>query len=217
MADDPLGWQRQAEHLATQAIAADEPTAWFDRLYSAGRRGDVAMPWDKARPNQLLAGWARDRGVAGSGRRGVVVGSGLGQDSEFVAGLGFDTLAFDVSDTAVDVVRGRFPDSAVRYTVANLLALPGEWRRAFDLVVEIYTVQALPVALHEQAIGAVASLVAPGGTLVVVAVRAAADPRRTPPPWPLTRAEVEAFGGHGLTAVGIERTGDHWLAEYQRR
>jgi 2-polyprenyl-3-methyl-5-hydroxy-6-metoxy-1,4-benzoquinol methylase len=217
MADEPLKWQQQAEVLATQAIAADEPTAWFDRLYAAGRRGDFALPWDKQGPNQLLAGWALQQAVDGSGRKAVVVGSGLGQDSEFVAGLGFDTVAFDVSDTAVDVVRGRFPDSPVHYTVANLLDLPAEWWQAFDLVVEIYTVQALPVALREQAIASVAGLVAPGGTLLVIQSNAETEPPRTPPPWPLTRAQIESFGDHGLVPASIEPApGDHWLAEFRR-
>jgi len=34
-------------------------------------------------------------------RRALVVGSGLGDDAEHVASLGFDTLAFDVSPTAI--------------------------------------------------------------------------------------------------------------------
>ena len=54
------------------------------------------------------------------------------------------------------------------YIQADLLHLPDEWVRAFDLVVEIFTVQALPLSLRHQAAANVAQLVAPGGTLLVV-------------------------------------------------
>src|SRR5262249_300767 len=50
-------------------------------------------------------------------------------------------VAFDISPTAIDGARGRFPGSAVDYTPGDLLNPPASWRGAFDLVVEIYTVQ----------------------------------------------------------------------------
>jgi hypothetical protein len=37
-----------------------------------------------------------------------------------------------------------FPQSAVDYRVADLFDAPSEWRGAFDLVHELYTLQALP-------------------------------------------------------------------------
>ena len=126
------------------------------------------------RPHPLLAGWALDRGLAGgeltgSGRRAIVVGSGLGADAELIAGLGFETVGFDVAETAVRIARQRFPDSRVHYTEADLLDLPAQWLRAFDLVVDVFTVQALPDPPRDRAIVNVGRLVAPGGTLVVIA------------------------------------------------
>jgi SAM-dependent methyltransferase len=219
MADTTREWERRADDLAARAIAAGKPTAWFDELYAEGSRGEVAMPWDRKVPNPLFVEWIRDRSVTGAGKRAVVVGSSLGQDAEFVGGLGFDTTAFDVSKTAVRVVRERFPDSPVHYQVANLLELPQEWRQAFDLVVEMFTVQAMPVELRERATAAVASLVAPGGTLFVVASRRA-DGEALPvsPPWPLDRAELDAFGSAGLTQVTAEQAGPApttWRAEFR--
>ncbi|MET7395879.1 class I SAM-dependent methyltransferase [Dactylosporangium sp. NPDC005572] len=112
-------------------------------------------------------------GVASRGRA-VVVGCGLGADAEFLAGLGWTTTAFDVSPSAVRTARERFPDSPVEYVVADLFALPEGFAGGFDLVLESMTVQALPRALRERAVAAVRSLVAPGGTLLVIA--ALADP-----------------------------------------
>jgi SAM-dependent methyltransferase len=210
-------WESEAQALAARALADGEPTAWFDRLYAAGRRGDVPIPWDRAEPNALLVRWAAGR--SGAGRRAVVVGCGLGRDSEFVAGLGYATTAFDVSETAVSVVQQRFSSSPVRYVVADLLNLPAGW--SFDLVVESFTVQALPVSERARATAAVSGLVAPGGSLVVIAgIREDGEELPEGPPWPLTRAEVDRFGLGGLRAVAVRRVaasdpaGDRWLAEF---
>jgi pimeloyl-ACP methyl ester carboxylesterase/SAM-dependent methyltransferase len=217
-------WDEHADRVAARSLAAGDPTGWFDRLYSAADAGEVAMPWDRLRPHPLLAGWASDRGLSGDGRRAVVVGSGLGADAEFVAGLGFDTVGFDVAETAVRLARRRFPDSHVHYTTADLLDPPPEWLRAFDLVVDVFTVQALPDPPRDRAIVNVGRLVAPGGTLVVVAaVRDEHDPYGQGPPWPLTRAEIEAFATDGLVTEHIERTSANgqqdavrWRAEFSR-
>ncbi len=64
------------------------------------------------------------------------------------------------------------------YQVADLLALPPRWQGAFGLVAEVYTVQALFGPAREAAIAALPGLVAPGGTLLVIA-RATDDPTRS--------------------------------------
>lgn len=215
MADTRRDWESRAEVYAAEALAAGTPTAWFDRVYQEGRRGEVSVPWDRDEPNPLLVAWAVGRVGAG---RALVVGCGLGRDAEFVGRLGYATTAFDVSDTAVTFTRERYPDSPVHYRVANLLDPPAEWSRAFDLVVESYTVQALPVTVRSLAVAQVVGFVAPGGTLLVVsAVREDGEPVRVAPPWPLTRAEIDAFATDGLTAVAVERPGgNRWRAEFRR-
>jgi len=72
-----------------------------------------------------------------------VIGCGVCDDPVFLAGLGCEVTAFDVSPTAVSEAARRFAGSPVKYQVADLLAPPPEWAGAFDLVTEIYTVQAL--------------------------------------------------------------------------
>jgi hypothetical protein len=114
----------------------------------------------------------------------------------------------------------------VNYQVADLLAPPPGWEGAFDLVVEIYTVQALYGPARAAAIGALPGLVAPEGTLLVIA-RATddADPVRDPAmmPWALTRRELEDMAGTILTARRVERFLDNedppklrWQAEFAR-
>jgi ubiquinone/menaquinone biosynthesis C-methylase UbiE len=181
-------------------LAEGDPTGWFDRLYAAGSDGHVAMPWDRTEPHPLLVQWAQARDLAGVGRRAIVVGSGLGADAEHVANLGFDTVAFDISETAKRIARERFPRSAVHYVTADLLDLAEEWLRSFDLVVEIITVQALPDPPRRQAIVNVGRLVAPKGI-----------------------EEIEAFGTDGLQATEVEMvsptggsTDLRWRAQLER-
>ena len=218
------GGEEQEKREIVRSLAGGDPTGWFERLYRAGAAGELDMPWGRTEPNSLLARWAAERGLGGTGQRAVVVGCGQGADAEYVASLGFQTVGFDIAETAIRLARQRYPGSAVRYRVADLLDPPVEWRRAFDLVVEIITVQALPDPPRHQAIVNVGRLVAPGGTLFVV--EWAREEHEQPPelaPWPLTGAEVEAFATDGLAPVRIDLAPGsagpadrRWLAEFRR-
>jgi len=187
---------------------SEDPTGWFDELYAAAERGERDVPWDRAEPNPRLVEWARDREVSGEGKSAVVVGSGLGEDAEYVASLGFDTTAFDVAPTAIRAMERKFPGSRVRYVVADLLDPPADLRQAFDFVLESITVQALPPDYHAEATKRVTELVAPGGTLLVLSAAREEDDEPDGPPWPLTRREVEAFEQGGLETVRIEAIHD---------
>ncbi|SEQ50070.1 class I SAM-dependent methyltransferase [Lentzea albida] len=190
-----------------------DPTGWFEKLYAEAEAGTASVPWDVPQPQPHLVEWAD--GVDGTGRRALVVGCGYGRDAEFLASLGFEVTAFDISPTAIAAVRERHPDSSVSYVVADLLDPPAQWRRAFDLVVENMTVQALPVALHAEATEQVAALT--GGELLVLAVARDEGPDPDGPPWPLTPAEVEAFAGDGLAPRSIRRDNGRWVAEFVRQ
>jgi SAM-dependent methyltransferase len=201
----------------------DDATGWFERLYVRAEAGEAVVPWARDEPNRLLVEWTRARGLTGAGRRALVVGTGLGDDAEHVASLGFDTVAFDIAPTAIAVARRRFPASPVQYVVADLLDPPVAWHGAFDFVFESITVQALPPSLHPSAIAAVARLVAPGGTLLVLSAARQQGERVDGPPWPLTREEIDAFTTDGLSAVRVEELRDtsgsgvrRWRAEYER-
>jgi SAM-dependent methyltransferase len=213
-----------ARRLAAESLAVDDPTGWFERLYAEAETGETVVPWDRGEPHRLLVEWAEAGELEGGGRRALVVGCGPGHDAAYVAGLGFDTVAFDVAATAVEVARRRYPDSGVRFHTADLLNPPAGWREAFDLVVESHTVQALPGSPRPEAIANVAHLVAPGGTLIVIAAaRDEDDDPEEGPPWPLTRAEIDSFTSGGLRAVRIEDVRDavnpsvhRWRAQFHR-
>lgn len=208
MLDDPDA------HTRALAAASETPTDWFEQLYSQAQRGQAVVPWDKGTPHDLLVEWAENRD--GTGLHALVVGAGLGRDSEHLASLKYATVAFDVSPTAVESTRHRYPATTVDYRTADLLDPPAEWRHAFDLVVESMTVQALPISLHAAAIPRVSSFVAPGGTLVVIGGARDEDTSPDGPPWPLTRAEIESFATDGLHPHAITRVDGRWRAEFRR-
>jgi SAM-dependent methyltransferase len=199
----------RARTLAREAIARGEPLAWFERLYREAATGTATVPWADLVPNPYLVAWL-DAHPAPPGRA-LDVGTGLGDNAEELARRGWDVVAFDVAATAIDGARARFPASRVRYVTADLLAPPVDWRGAFDLVAETYTLQVLPPPERAVAARALGDLVAPGGTLLVLARgREPGDPEGAMP-WPLTRPEVEAIGRAGLRLAAFE---DFLDAEY---
>jgi SAM-dependent methyltransferase len=213
----------RARTLAAEAAGAGDETGWFERLYSEAEAGIAVVPWADGEVNPNLVEWAA--GMDGTGKRALVVGCGLGYDAEYLAGLGYAVTGFDVAPTAIERAIRENPGTAVSYVAADLLDLPASWTGAFDLVVEIYTVQPLYGPVRERALTALHGPVAPGGTLLVIA-RATNDenPERDPAamPWPLTRRELGLAGGP-LRTAGVEQFMDgddppklRWRAEFRR-
>ncbi|WP_290862437.1 class I SAM-dependent methyltransferase [Hamadaea sp.] len=211
-----------ARRLAAESVAAGEPTAWFETLYAAAEQGEAVVPWADLEPNPFLVRWAAAGRATGHGRA-IVIGCGLGDDAEYLAGLGYAVVAFDVAPTAVAAARRRFPSSEVDYRVADLLDLPPDWIGAFDFVLEVYTVQVLLDEARRTAIANSAALVGPGGTLLVLARARDEDGDPGQMPWPLTRAEIDAFAADGLSPIAVDEVLDdedppvrRWVAEFHR-
>lgn len=216
MTDDHRGMRE----LATDSIAAGRPLDWYDQLYANAEAGATTVPWDHGEPTPFLIDWLTERFPDRQQRgRAVVVGCAFGDDAELVARHGFTTTAFDISGSAISAARSRHPGSPVTYQRADLLDLPIAWRQQFDFVIECTTLQCLPPELHHRAARGIASLCAPGGTILVIArVPAADDPPG--PPWLLAEDEVRAVGVDGVELITLRRTGmrggDRWVAELGR-
>ena len=191
----------------------------FEAMYAGAEAGGAKPPWDYGAPRPQLVEWAESQNLAGGGREALVVGCGYGADSEFIAQLGFRTTGFDFAPTAIAAARRKYPASEVNYLVADVLDLPREWQGRFDLVVESLTVQSMPPEQHTAAAQTIAALVAPGGTLLVLAIAREERSEVKGPPWPLTRAEVEVFAhGHlGLRRLERIESNTWWRAELSRR
>lgn len=168
-----------ARALAHESIARGDPLAWFEELYSRAKDDPSAVPWADLGPNPNLVDWLRrqDRPASQDRLRALVVGCGLGDDAEELSRLGYQTTAFDISSSAIELCRRRFPDSRVDYVARDLFAAPASWTHAFELVLEAYALQVLPPELRLRAARAIASFVAVDGTLLVIArARGVEDP-----------------------------------------
>jgi SAM-dependent methyltransferase len=171
----------------------------FEEMYAAAGEDLAAVPWAGLRPRPELVEWLDGDG-AGLGGTALVIGCGYGDDAEELARRGFAVSAFDSAPTAIARARERFPESAVDYRVVDLFDLPAEWGGGFDLVVEIRTLQSLPIEERAAAPAAVAATVTPGGRLwLFVLGRATHVPGGTRP-WPLVPDEL----------AGLERAGLEW-------
>jgi SAM-dependent methyltransferase len=216
-AQDP---DEDARRLSGEALREGDATGWFERLYAEAADRQAIVPCDRRAPHPLLVGWIEQQPVL-SGRRTLVVGSGLGDDAAYLAAQGYRVIAFDISRSAIDAARRRFPASSVDFRVADLLNPPAEWRYHFDLVVETYTTQALPIRLRSTVVLHVGRFVAPGGTLLVLAVARDVGEPVDGPPWPLSRADIESFAVEGLEMASLEEIRDppethRWRAVFAR-
>ena len=210
--------------LAQDYLNQGDPLGWFNKLYTEAEDDLSTIPWAHLCPNAYVTSWVESRKPEGKGERAVVVGCGLGDDAEFLADVGFDVTAFDISPKAINGCRSRFPGSRVNYQVSNLLRSPPAWTMAFDFVLEVYTLQALPRSLRTKAIPHIARLVAAGGTLLLItrARNEHDDPGNLP--WPLTRQEVDVFQSYDLSEKFFEDFVDNgdppvrrFRIEYARR
>jgi SAM-dependent methyltransferase len=209
-----------ARRLSGEALRAGDPTGWFERLYADAAQGQAIVPWDRRAPHPLLVEWIEQPPDA-SQCRTLVVGSGLGDDAAFLAAHGYRVIAFDISKSAIESARRRFPTSPVDFRVADLLNPPAEWRRHFDLVVETYTTQSLPARLRPTVVRHIGRFVAPGGKLLVLAVARNGDEPVDGPPWPLSRTDIESFAVEGLELMSLEEVREppgthHWRAVFTR-
>lgn len=223
--DDPRAeGKRRADALRTEYQEKGDPFGWFEALYRAADGDATLVPWghEEARPE--LVEWVEALPPERRKGRALDIACGLGDNAAILARAGFGVTAFDVAATAIAWARARQPDSGIEWRVANLLDPPREWLGAFDLVNETYTIQAMRPPHREQAIALLPSLLAPGGTLIIVARGRRPDEPENPPPWPLLREELTPLGKAGLEEVRAEdfiseRRGQairHFRVEYRK-
>jgi SAM-dependent methyltransferase len=216
-AQDP---DEDVRRLSGEAHPADDATGWFELLYAQAAEGRAVVPWDRRAPHPLLVEWI-ERHPASSACRTLVVGCGLGDDAAYLAAQGYRVIAFDISQSAIEAARRRFPTSPVDFRVADLLNPPAEWREHFDLVVDTYTTQSLPIRLRPTVTLHVGRFVAPGGMLLELAVARDPGEPMDGPPWPLSRDDVESFAVDGLETVSVEEIREppdmrRWRAVFRR-
>jgi len=218
MEDPKLETQRLAEKYADRG----DPDGWFEEFYARAGGDARKVYWADLAPSPKLVAWLEEH-AASQESRAVTIGCGLGDDAEMLESHGYVVTAFDISPSAIDMCRRRYPSSRVKYLVADLFDQPVEWRRGFDLVYECNTVQILAGENRVRAVAAIAELVAPGGRLLVSC--RSRNPGEDLDGFPLAmdREEIDGFQRVGLIENGFEVYDDdqdppvpHFFAVYRR-
>jgi SAM-dependent methyltransferase len=193
---------------------------WFEAVYATAGDDPAQIPWADLSAHPLLTAWLGNAPSPAPGARALDVGCGLGDNAAALAAKGWQTTGFDLSALAARWATSRFP--GVRFLAADLFEPPADWKGAFDLVHECYTLQALPDAARTEAMANIAGFVRPGGMLLVIARARAGTGTISGPPWPLSREEISSFDSQGLSVEKIEELVDptdgkpHWRATFRR-
>jgi SAM-dependent methyltransferase len=186
------------------AVADPLRREWFESVYRLAENDPARVPWANLTPHPLTRAWVEGQVRGLTGLKVLDVGCGLGDNAECLAAAGAGVTAFDLVAEAVAWAKQRFPATHVDYQIAELFTLPAEWRGAFDLVHECYTLQALSVGLVPQALEVLAGLLKLDGHLLVVARARGEEEDVSGPPWPLPPSFIDEAKRQGLTPVMIE-------------
>lgn len=220
----------RAREIAAEFAEKGDSVGWFEAFYREAAGDNEKISWADLEPNRFFKAWAEQSGLKGNGRRALVVGCGLGDDAFYLDDLGFEVTAFDISPTAIEWAKKLSKDRQVRFYVADLFDVPEDWKwskeshaapsasasgnassdRAggFDFVLEVYTIQPLPLEMRPRVVDAIAEFVAPGGGLVVVTMGREDDEELNEIPWPLSRKDLSRFEENGLRQVSFEEMQD---------
>lgn len=217
--------ERRARVRAIQEefAARGDTLGWFDALYKEAAGDNDVIPWADLEPNSYFRKWAEANRLKGEGQNALVVGCGLGDDAKYLHDLGFKVTAFDISPTATEWAKKIYGDNDITFEVMDLFEPFPTWLGSYDLVLEIYTIQPLPLEMRPAVIDAIAAFVAENGSLVVVTRGRENDEEPDQMPWPLSRLDLSRFEENGLKQVSfIEMPADdvdeppRFVVEYMR-
>ena len=211
-----------ARRIAAEFAERGDALGWFEAFYKESAGNTERIPWADLEPNRFFRDWAEKRDLKGDGRKALVVGCGLGDDARYLHDLGFEVTAFDISPTAIEWAKRLYGDRDIQFEAVDLFQPFRGWLGAFDFVLEVYTIQPLPLELRPKVIDAIAAFVSEKGKLVVVARGREDDEEPTILPWPLSRKDLLRFEENGLKQIDFDEVWDEeeeqlrFVVEYKR-
>ena len=146
-------------------------------------------------PHPCLKNWIKIANI--TNKKALVIGCGLGDDSEFLAQYKANVTAFDIAPSSIEWCKKRFNNSSVNYLVADLLNLDNSWKNSLDIIFESRTIQALPITIRKEVIEAIATLLKAKGTLLIVTRLLDKEDTIDGPPWPVSEEELSQFSEYG--------------------
>lgn len=178
----------------------NKASAWFDDLYKKHSNNHENIPWARKDVNPLLRSYLDVNGEHKG--KALVIGCGLGDDAYALDCCGYEVLAIDVSQAALDIAKERFSDSKVTFEKQDIFDMPQHYHEHFDFVFEALTIQSLPREFREKMIGSVAKTLKKDAKLLVLAHKY--NGNDSGPPWPLKDEEISLFSLHGLKDLHFE-------------
>jgi SAM-dependent methyltransferase len=204
MPEETFDARERTKKLAAEFIERGDATGWFDALYKEAGGDNEKIPWADLEPNKFLRFWAKKTNLRGNGRKALVVGCGLGDDARFLFDLGFKVTAFDISKTAIEWAKRLHADTTIDFDAADLFVPPRGWLSGFEFVLEVYTIQPLPLEIRSRTIDAISCFVATQGRLVVVTRGREDDETPAELPWALSRQDLSRFEANDLRQIHFE-------------
>ena len=194
----------RTKEIQAEFAERGDALGWFEALYRESGGDSEKIPWADLEPNKFLRLWAEKTNLQGNGRKALVVGCGLGDDARFLYDLGFDVTAFDISQTAIEWARKLHPETDIKFFVADLFNPPNEWFAAFEFVLEVYTIQPLPLDMRPKVIDQIANFVEFKGKLLVVTRGREDDEEPKELPWALSRKDLSRFDANNFKQIYFE-------------
>ena len=193
----------RARELQAEYAKRGDALGWFEAFYKESAGDNELIPWADLVPNSYFQAWAESTGLKGGGRTALVVGCGLGDDAKYLHDLGFKVTGFDISPTAIEWAKRLYGETDIVFETADLFQPPRDWLGAFEFVLEVYTIQPLPIEIRPKVIDAIAAFVAEKGRLVVVTRGRDNDEEPLELPWALSRRDLSRFEQNDLTQSGF--------------
>ncbi|MBX7053334.1 MAG: class I SAM-dependent methyltransferase [Pyrinomonadaceae bacterium] len=221
--DDTFDPRARTREIQAQFAARGDALGWFDALYNEAEGDPSKIPWADLEPNRYFRDWAGENGLKGNGRTALVVGCGLGDDANYLADLGFQVTAFDLSPTAIAWAKKLYPDKDITFEVADLFQPFRGWLGAFDFVLEIYTIQPLPLDWRPRVIDAISAFANRTGEIVVVTRGREDNVEPDELPWPMSRKDLSRFETNGFVQIDfVQMPGEddeppRFVVAYRRR
>ncbi len=176
----------------------DDPMGWFNSIYTDAKGNHENVFWADLKPNPYLLRWLEACDYEAEGKKAIVIGCGIGDDAEALSEKSYEVTAFDIAPEAIKLCKNRYPNSKVKYLVADLFNYPLQWRENFDLIYECNTIQVLPGKYRIKARDAMVSLLALDGHIIVSCRSRKKGENEDDIPLPLDKYEMNGFVRCGL-------------------
>lgn len=87
----------------------DEPTSWCDSIYKDAQGDYTKVFWADLESNPYLLQYLKKNRT--KNKKAIVIGCGVGDDAKSLSDAGYEVTAFDISPSAIDLCKKRYPHS----------------------------------------------------------------------------------------------------------